>query len=59
MIILAKEKRNKNELNREEFGVELGPDDLDLREENDLTEEQMKNSHKAKQQSENTSKKGN
>ncbi|MFF5994845.1 hypothetical protein AAGS61_08780 [Lysinibacillus sp. KU-BSD001] len=54
---MAKEKRNKNELNREEFGVELGPDDLDLREENDLTEEQMKNSHKAKQQSENASKK--
>ena len=44
------EKRgNKEDRNREEFGVELSPDDLDIREENDLTEEQFKNSNQVKQ----------
>ena len=44
MIILTKEKRNRHELGREEIGAELNPDDLDLREDNDLTQEQKNNS---------------
>lgn len=48
MITLAKEKRNKSELNKMEFGAELSPDDLDLREDNDLTHEQSKNSRTEK-----------
>ena len=39
-----KEKRNKHELGKEEIGAELNPDDLDLREDNDLTQEQKNNS---------------
>ena len=44
MITLTKEKRNRHELGREEIGAELNPDDLDLREDNDLTQEQKNNS---------------
>ena len=42
------EKSSKGK-KREEFGVDLSPDDLDIREENDLTEEQFKNSNQVKQ----------
>jgi hypothetical protein len=43
-------KRSKNkEVEKEEFGPELSPDDLDIREDNDLTEEQYKNSNEVKQ----------
>ena len=44
MIILTKEKRNRHNVGREEIGPELNPDDLDLREDNDLTQEQKNNS---------------
>ncbi|ATP40715.1 hypothetical protein CSE16_12020 [Solibacillus sp. R5-41] len=45
----AKKRGNKEEVKREEFGTDLSPDDLDIREENDLTEEQYKNSNQVKQ----------
>lgn len=45
MIILSKEKRKKSELDREEFGYgfDLSPDDLDVRGNNDQTQEQLNN----------------
>lgn len=43
-----KKKDNKKEITREEFGTDLSPDDLDIREENDLTEEQYQNSNQVK-----------
>lgn len=46
---MEKKKSTKKELEKEEFGPELSPDDLDIREENDLTEEQYKNSNEVKQ----------
>ncbi|QQP14642.1 hypothetical protein FJQ98_11925 [Lysinibacillus agricola] len=52
---MTKEKRNKSEVDQVEFGSDLSPDDLDVREENDLTKEQMDNSIKEKQHNENTS----
>lgn len=58
MITLTKEKRNKSEVNQVEFGADLSPDDLDVREENDLTNEQMNNTNE-KQHNENTSSKRN
>lgn len=58
MITLTKEKRNKNEEEQVEFGADLSPDDLDVREENDLTNEQMNNTNE-KQHNENTSSKRN
>ncbi|MGE7024535.1 hypothetical protein [Solibacillus cecembensis] len=45
---MQKKKGNKNEIKREEFGTDLSPDDLDIREENDLTVEQYKNSNQVK-----------
>lgn len=45
MILLQKKKNNKIVIEKEEFGPELSPDDLDIREDNDLTEEQFKNSN--------------
>ncbi|WP_370049011.1 hypothetical protein [Lysinibacillus sp. RC79] len=59
MIILTNEKRNKSAENQVEFGSDLSPDDLDVREENDLTKEQMNNSNNEKQHNENTSLKRN
>ncbi|MFJ8103119.1 MULTISPECIES: hypothetical protein [unclassified Lysinibacillus] len=59
MIILAKEKRNKSEEEQVEFGADLSPDDLDVREENDLTTEQLNNAYNEKQYNENTSSKRN
>ncbi|MFJ7731459.1 hypothetical protein ACIQXF_06125 [Lysinibacillus sp. NPDC097231] len=55
MIILAKEKRNNSEIDQEEFGSDLSPDDLDVREDNDQTNEQLKNSNKEKQRNEKNS----
>ncbi|WP_327323559.1 hypothetical protein [Lysinibacillus parviboronicapiens] len=55
MIILTKEKRNKSELDQEEYGADLSPDDLDVREENDLTKEQRNNSNNEKQRNESNS----
>lgn len=57
MIFLSKEKRAKSEADQVEFGADLSPDDLDVREENDLTKEQMNNANHEKQQNENTSSK--
>ncbi|MFJ3386920.1 MULTISPECIES: hypothetical protein [unclassified Lysinibacillus] len=58
MITLTKEKRNKSEEDQVEFGADLSPDDLDVREENDLTNEQMNNTNE-QQHNENTSSKRN
>jgi len=58
VITLTKEKRNKSEEEQVEFGADLSPDDLDVREENDLTNEQMNNTNE-KQHNENTSSKRN
>ena len=55
MIILTKEKRNKSEEEQVEFGADLSPDDLDVREDNDQTREQMNNANDGKQHNENTS----
>jgi|APAra7269097235_1048549.scaffolds.fasta_scaffold184380_1 hypothetical protein len=55
VIILTKEKRNNLELDQVELGSDLSPDDLDVREENDMTKEQKNNSSKEKQCNENTS----
>jgi hypothetical protein len=59
VIILTKEKRNTPEEEQVEFGADLSPDDLDVREENDLTKEQMNNACNEKQHNENTSSKRN
>lgn len=59
MIILTNDKRNKSEEELVEFGADLSPDDLDVREENDLTKEQMNNAKHEKQHNENTSSKRN
>ncbi|WP_332648165.1 hypothetical protein [Lysinibacillus sp. 54212] len=48
------EKQNKNKWNQEEFGLDLSPDDLDIREENELSKEQLKNSHKEKNKEKNS-----
>jgi len=56
---LTKEKRNKSEEDQVEFGADLSPDDLDVREENDLTKEQKNNANNEKQYKENTSSKRN
>lgn len=45
MIILKKEKREKSEQDRVEFGSDLSPDDLDFRGNNIQTDEQVKNSN--------------
>jgi len=42
--------KEKKEIPKEEFGADLSPDDLDIREENDLTKEQMKNTNEDKEQ---------
>ena len=46
---MEKKKGNDRQNMKEEVGPELNPDDLDLREDNDLTEEQYKNSPQVKQ----------
>ncbi|MFJ7666375.1 hypothetical protein ACIQXI_04665 [Lysinibacillus sp. NPDC097195] len=42
--------KEKKDIAKEEFGSDLSPDDLDIREENDLTKEQAKNSNENKEQ---------
>jgi len=59
VIILTNEKRNKTEEEQVEIGADLSPDDLDVREENDLTKEQKNNANNEKQYKENTSSKRN
>ncbi|MBM7664971.1 hypothetical protein JOC25_001430 [Solibacillus kalamii] len=46
---MEKKKGNDRQNMKEEVGPELNPDDLDLREDNDLTEEQYKNGPQKKQ----------
>ena len=41
---MTKDKKTKQVLTKEEYSKELSPDDLDFREDNDLTHEQEKNS---------------
>ncbi|MEB2301279.1 hypothetical protein LAV72_16805 [Lysinibacillus xylanilyticus] len=52
---MTNKKRNNSEEEQVEFGADLSPDDLDVREENDQTKEQMNNAKHEKQQNENTS----
>lgn len=56
MIILKKEKREKTEKERVEFGLDLSPDDLDFRGNNIQTKEQMNNSSEEKKFNQNASK---
>ncbi|QPQ31116.1 hypothetical protein JNUCC51_01120 [Lysinibacillus sp. JNUCC 51] len=56
---MTNEKRNKTEEEQVEIGADLSPDDLDVREENDLTKEQKNNANNEKQYKENTSSKRN
>ena len=49
---MTNRKRNKKDVEREELGTDLSPDDLDVREENELTKEQLKNSNEKKKQNE-------
>ncbi|WP_225341029.1 hypothetical protein [Lysinibacillus capsici] len=44
MIILTKGKQYKRQSELAELATDLSPDDLDVREENALTQEQKKNS---------------
>ena len=46
---MSKEKEMKKEIERGEFAEELTPDDLDIREDNDLTIEQFNNTNDVKQ----------
>lgn len=46
---MAEEKRDKNEMD-EKYSSNLNPDDLDVRDEKDMTKEQKMNSPEAKQQ---------
>lgn len=48
VIYMERKKGNDRQNMKEEVGPELNPDDLDLREDNDLTEEQYKNSPEKK-----------
>ena len=41
---MTRDKKTKQALTIEEYSKELSPDDLDFREDNDLTHEQEKNS---------------
>ncbi|UYB49837.1 hypothetical protein OCI51_11210 [Lysinibacillus capsici] len=45
MIILTKGKQYKRQSELAELATDLSPDDLDVREENALTQEQKKNSN--------------
>ncbi|MGE7843795.1 hypothetical protein ACQKNX_23810 [Lysinibacillus sp. NPDC093712] len=50
--MMTKDKRNKKDGEREEFGNDLSPDDLDVREDNDLTKEQFKNANEKNEKQE-------
>lgn len=47
---MTKNKQNKKVVEQEEFGNDLSPDDLDVREDNDLTKEQVKNANEKNEQ---------
>ncbi|MFJ7838404.1 hypothetical protein EYB33_04555 [Lysinibacillus sphaericus] len=49
---MTKGKKDIKDLKQEEFATDLSPDDLDVREENERTSEQVNNANKAKDQQE-------
>ena len=57
--MLKNKKRDEKMSRIEEFGAELSPDDLDLREDNDLTKEQKNNSRTEHLKNNYNSKEGN
>lgn len=57
--MLKNKKRDEKMSRIEEFGAELSPDDLDLREDNDLTKEQKNNSRTEHLKNKYNSKEGN
>lgn len=52
VISVTKGKKDIKDLKQEEFATDLSPDDLDVREENERTSEQVNNANKAKDQQE-------
>ncbi|AHN20684.1 hypothetical protein T479_03825 [Lysinibacillus varians] len=50
VISVTKGKKDIKDLKQEEFATDLSPDDLDVREENERTSEQVNNANKAKDQ---------
>lgn len=48
VISVTKGKKDIKDLKQEEFATDLSPDDLDVREENERTSEQVNNTNKAK-----------
>lgn len=51
---MTKGKKDIKDLKQEEFGTDLSPDDLDVREENELTSEQANNANKVKEHQDNS-----
>ncbi|OEC02778.1 hypothetical protein GY31_06975 [Lysinibacillus sphaericus] len=56
VISVTKSKKDVKDLKQEEFATDLSPDDLDVREENELTSEQANNANKAKDRQEKNNK---
>lgn len=56
VILVTKSKKDVKDLKQEEFSTDLSPDDLDVREENELTSEQANNANKAKDRQEKNNK---
>ena len=56
VITLAEDKRGTSEM-EQKFASNLNPDDLDVRNEQDMTQEQKKNSPEAKKHDDNNNKK--
>mgnify|MGYP000879201189 CR=1 FL=1 len=56
VISVTKSKKDVKDLKQEEFSTDLSPDDLDVREENELTSEQANNANKAKDRQEKNNK---
>lgn len=46
---MSNKYQNKKESKKAEFAKDLSPDDLDIREENELSKEQLKNSTQQKE----------
>ena len=56
VISVTKGKKDIKDLKQEEFATDLSPDDLDVREENERTNEQANNANKAKDRQEKNNK---
>lgn len=56
VISVTKSKKDVKDLKQEEFSTDLSPDDLDVRDENELTSEQANNANKAKDRQEKNNK---